>query len=323
MARVRSKIHHNSSLHPCRLSESAPQVRYPEPVQPSIQACLVGRTACKSKALQTRPLMMKTAIRCLVALILNPCTQGAPQAPSPAVTSASSPAVARHSDRWLSTFSIVGFDPVSGELGVAVQSKFFGVGTVVPWAKAGVGAIATQSYANITYGPQGLALLADGRAAQEALDTLTGEDADRAKRQVGVVDARGRVAVFSGSECHPWAGHVTGTNFCAQGNLLTGPEVVQEMARAYTAAQQEPNSELADWLMAALAAGQAAGGDKRGQQSAALLVVREKGGYGGNNDRFVDLRVEDHPHPIAELSRLLAIHKTFYPDAHRPKAKEP
>jgi len=211
----------------------------------------------------------------------------------------------------VATFSIVGFDPASEAMGVAVQSKFFGVGTVVPWAKAKVGAIATQSYANIDYGPDGLALLSKGHSARETLEKLTQADPGRAKRQLGVVDAQGRVASFTGGECNAWAGHFEGTNFCVQGNILAGKEVVSDMAQAYINAQEKPQSELADWLTAALAAGQAAGGDTRGQQSAALLVVREGKGYDGKNDRFIDLRVEDHPRPIEELARLLAIHKRF------------
>ncbi len=215
-------------------------------------------------------------------------------------------------NQLVATFSIVAFDPATGSLGVAVQSKFFGVGTVVPWAKAKVGAIATQSYANIEYGPDGLALLAQGKTARETLDQLTQADASRAKRQAGIVDAQGRVAAFTGAECSPWAGHIEGDNFCVQGNILAGEEVVASMAKAYRKARDVKDTELADWLMAALTAGQAAGGDKRGRQSSALLVVRENSGYAGKNDRFIDLRVEDHPRPIEELTRLLKIHKQFY-----------
>lgn len=213
----------------------------------------------------------------------------------------------------VATFSIIAFDPRTGELGVAVQSKFFGVGSVVPWARAGVGAVATQSYANTRYGPEGLALLAAGKTPEETLATLTAADADAARRQAGVVDARGRAASFTGTYCLAWAGHFVGTNFCAQGNLLAGEAVVAAMARAFDTARAKGEGELADWLVAALQAAQDAGGDRRGQQSAALLVVKEGGGYGGFNDRFVDLRVEDHPQPIAELVRLLAKHKEFYP----------
>ncbi len=220
----------------------------------------------------------------------------------------------------VATFSIVGFDPTTGELGVAVQSKFFGVGSVVPWAKAKVGAIATQSYANPNYGPDGLALLQSGKSAEETLKQLTEADERRAVRQAGIVDARGRAASFTGTNCQSWAGHHVGSNFCAQGNILAGPEVVEAMAKAFEAARTS-GGELADWLVAALAAGQKAGGDKRGQQSAALLVVRERGGYDRANDRFIDLRVEDHPEPITELSRLLDLHKKVWAAAHRRTAK--
>ncbi|MFM1770536.1 MAG: hypothetical protein RJA22_3065 [Verrucomicrobiota bacterium] len=219
----------------------------------------------------------------------------------------------------VATFSIVGYDPATGDLGVAVQSKFFGVGSVVPWARAGVGAIATQSYANVAYGHDGLRLLESGRSADETLRQLTEADARRATRQAGVVDARGRAAAFTGTNCHAWAGHRLGSNFCAQGNLLAGPGVVDAMADAFQAARQSGTGQLADWLMAALAAGQQAGGDKRGQQSAALLVVRDRAGFGGANDRFIDLRVEDHAKPIDELARLLILHKQFHAGAHRQR----
>jgi uncharacterized Ntn-hydrolase superfamily protein len=219
----------------------------------------------------------------------------------------------------VNTFSIVAFDPATGDLGVAVESKFFGVGSVVPWARARVGAIATQSYANVAYGADGLALLQAGRSARETVRQLTAADGGRAQRQLGIVDAEGRAASFTGEKCNAWAGQREGSNFCVQGNLLTGEEVVTAMASAYESARKVDGSELADWLMAALAAGQAAGGDKRGQQSAALLVVRDKAGFGGANDRYIDLRVEDHAEPIKELSRLLETHKKFYASAHRKK----
>ncbi len=228
-------------------------------------------------------------------------------------------------DPIVATFSVVGFDPATGDLGVAVQSKFFGVGSVVPWAKAKVGAIATQSYANTRYGPEGLAWLESGKNAKETLRQLTEADAGRDQRQAGVVDAQGGVASFTGAKCQVWAGHFEGTNFCVQGNILAGGEVVLAMAAAYEKARVVTNSSLADWFMAALEAGQQAGGDQRGKQSAALLVVREQGGYAGANDRFIDLRVEDHPEPIQELNRLLELHKKFYTGAHRnkPKRKRP
>jgi uncharacterized Ntn-hydrolase superfamily protein len=221
----------------------------------------------------------------------------------------------------VATFSVVGFDPGTGDLGVAVQSKFFGVGSVVPWAKAGVGAIATQSRANVNYGPDGLALLQSGKDARESLKQLTDADAKSAVRQAGIVDARGSSASFTGTNCQPWAGHREGKHFCVQGNILAGPEVVDEMAKAFEAARKVDGSELADWLVAALEAGQKAGGDKRGQQSAALLVVRDKAGYDRANDRFIDLRVEDHAEPIKELARLLEIHKKFYAGAHKAKPR--
>ena len=222
----------------------------------------------------------------------------------------------------VATFSIVAFDPGTGELGVAVQSKFFGVGSVVPWAKAGVGAIATQSYANVSYGPDGLELLATGMSAKEVVERLTAADDGRSRRQLGVVDATGRSASYTGADCNSWAGHIEGTNFCVQGNILAGERVVKEMAVAYEAARETEGTELADWLMAALQAGQEAGGDTRGKQSAAVLIVRENGGFGGKNDRYIDLRVEDHPEPILELDRLLSIHKEFFAGAHRrPRAQ--
>ena len=203
----------------------------------------------------------------------------------------------------VATFSIVGYDPKNGDLGVAVQSKFFAVGSVVPWAKAGVGAIATQSWANTTYGPKGLELLESGLDAQQTLDKLIAEDADNAKRQVGIVDANGSVANYTGDECLEWAGAVKGEKYTAQGNILAGEAVVKAMGKAF----EETDGELAEKLMAALIAAQEKGGDRRGQQSSAIFVVREGGGYSGFNDRYIDLRVDDHERPIEELHRLLKI----------------
>jgi uncharacterized Ntn-hydrolase superfamily protein len=225
----------------------------------------------------------------------------------------------------VATFSIVAFDPASGDLGVAVQSKFFGVGSVVPWAKADVGAIATQAWANTTFGPEGLALLENGESAREVVETLTAGDDRRDRRQLGVVDANGTAASWTGARCLAWAGHHEGEHFCVQGNILAGEAVVAGMAAAYAAAQAKEFTELADWLVAALAAGQAAGGDRRGMQSAALLVVRAGGGYGGQNDRYIDIRVEDHETPIEELARLLEIHKRAFTAAHvnRPERTGP
>ena len=205
----------------------------------------------------------------------------------------------------VATFSIVGYDAETGALGIAVQSKFFAVGAVVPWAEAGVGAIATQSWANTTYGPNGLKLLKSGLSADQALERLVADDPGRATRQVGIVDTKGNVANYTGDECNAWAGAVSGVNYTAQGNILAGEKVVKAMGRAF----EETEGELADKLMAALFAGQEAGGDTRGQQSAALLVVQEHSGYGGFNDRYIDLRVDDAEKPIEELQRLLEIHK--------------
>ena len=221
--------------------------------------------------------------------------------PNPSIEKPDLPAVA--------TFSIVGYDPETGALGIAVQSKFFAVGSVVPWAEAGVGAIATQSWANTTYGPEGLKRLKSGLTAEQTLQRLIADVPGRATRQVGIVDAKGNVANYTGDECNAWAGAISGRHWTAQGNILAGEDVVKAMGKAYEGAE----GELADKLMAALFAGQAAGGDTRGQQSAALLVVQENGGYGGFNDRYIDLRVDDAEKPIEELQRLLEIHKKWVP----------
>jgi uncharacterized Ntn-hydrolase superfamily protein len=206
-----------------------------------------------------------------------------------------------------STFSIVGRDPANGDLGVAVQSKFLAVGSLVPWAQAGVGAVATQSFVNITYGPEGLRLMAAGWTAQETLTQLLALDHDMSHRQVLLVDAAGRAAAHTGETCFDWAGHLVGENFACAGNILVGQETVQAMAKTF----RESEGPLAERLVAALAAGQAAGGDSRGQQSAALLVVRTAGSYGGRGDRYIDLRVDDHPEPIAELQRILGLHRLY------------
>jgi uncharacterized Ntn-hydrolase superfamily protein len=201
------------------------------------------------------------------------------------------------------TFSIVGYDPDKKDWGVAVASKFFAVGSVVPWAKAGVGAVATQSFANTTYGPRGLELMEKGKTPEEAIKELTDNDPQKDRRQVGMVDAKGNVATFSGKECIPWAGGVTGKHYAAQGNILVGEQVVKAMGEAF----EKTEGSLAEKLMAALEAGDDAGGDSRGKQSAALFVVREKGGYAGFNDRYIDIRVDDHTEPTKELRRLLKI----------------
>lgn len=210
------------------------------------------------------------------------------------------------------TFSIVAWDPEaqpSAEWGVAVASKFLGVGSVVTWARAGVGAVATQALANIAYGPDGLELLAEGRSAEEVVTQLTQADALREQRQLGVLDANGRAATFTGRECFDWAGGHVGDGYCCQGNILKDGDVVLEMSRGF----ESSTGDLADRMLAGITAGDAAGGDRRGRQSAALLVVRADGGYGGGTDKTVDLRVDDHEHPVEELTRLLALHRLYFP----------
>ncbi|VEF46333.1 Family of uncharacterised function (DUF1028) [Bacillus freudenreichii] len=209
---------------------------------------------------------------------------------------------------FVNTFSIVGFDPMTGELGVAVASKFLAVGSIVPWAKAGVGAVATQSWANPLYGSEGLELMKSGKTAEETVKILTENDEQKTFRQVGIVDANGGSATFSGNECYEWAGGIAGENFACQGNILTGSEVVEAMAEAF----QSSDGDLATRLLKALASGEKAGGDRRGKQSASLLIVKEKGGYGGVTDRYLDLRVDDHEEPINELLRLFNLHQLYF-----------
>jgi uncharacterized Ntn-hydrolase superfamily protein len=204
------------------------------------------------------------------------------------------------------TFSIVAADPDAGDWGVAVASRFPCVGAVVPWARAGVGAVATQSWANTAFGPDGLALMNEGIPAEDTLRRLLDGDDGRDDRQVGVVDGAGRAATFTGARCMDWAGGATGPGFAAQGNILVGEGVVNALAETFAATE----GDLCDRLLAALRAGDAAGGDRRGRQSAALLVVREGGGYEGRNDRYIDLRVDDHPEAPAELARLFEVWDT-------------
>jgi uncharacterized Ntn-hydrolase superfamily protein len=201
------------------------------------------------------------------------------------------------------TFSIVAIDPVTGDLGIAVASRYFAVGAVVPWAEAGVGAIATQAGVNVGYGPRGLELLRQGLTAQQVLDKLMAEDAFPRKdaRQVAIVDAKGNIAVFTGDAANAWRGHLKGKTWSAQGNILVGQHVVDAMGRAF----DNTNDELAEKLYAALEAGDQAGGDSRGRQSASILVVRKGGGRNTNNDRYVFINVDDHPDPMRELRRLL------------------
>ena len=202
------------------------------------------------------------------------------------------------------TFSIVAWDSKTKDLGVAVESKFPAVGAAVPFAAAGVGAVATQAFTNTTYGPRGLAMLKRGMTPPQVIKALTAKDPEREKRQVGVIDARGRAASFTGKECQAWAGHLVGKGYACQGNILASGEVVKAMGPAF----ERTGGDLPAKLLSALVAGQDAGGDRRGQQSAALLVVRTKGGYAGFNDRWIDLRVDDHPRPIEELIRVFHVY---------------
>ncbi len=208
----------------------------------------------------------------------------------------------------VSTFSIVARDPANGDLGVAVQSKFPNVRPVVPWAKAGVGAVATQSFVNTDFGTKGLKLLALGATPQEVLTIVGRADPELEQRQVGVVDAKGRSATFTGKECFPWAGGRTGPDYAIQGNILVSEETVAAMEKTFLAAR----GPLAERLLASIGAGAEAGGDKRGRQSAALLVVREGASYDGKSDAYVDISVYDAPDPIAEIFRLYGLQKIHF-----------
>jgi uncharacterized Ntn-hydrolase superfamily protein len=237
-----------------------------------------------------------------------------------------------HLEKIAHTYSIVAWDSATGDLGVVVQSKFPNVGAIVPWARAGVGAVATQSLSNTAYGERGLELLASGATAEEALRAVMKTDTMLQDRQVGIVDARGNAASFSGENTFDWSGGrvgapsgkgsiaggkgqvLVGRGFSAQGNIIVSDQTVRDLAQTF----ERTEGGLADRLVAALKAGQVGGGDKRGMQSAALLVVRKNGGYLGANDRFIDIRVYDAPDPIAELERLLALHKLhFFPSEQR------
>ena len=224
------------------------------------------------------------------------------------------------SDPFASTFSIVGIDLTTGDVGVAVQSKFPNVRPIVPWAEAGVGAIATQSFINVSYGPKGLSLLRNGATAEEALRILIANDSNRDVRQVGIIDARGNSASWTGRECFDWAGGITGANsggkgtvitgkgFAAQGNTLVGKETVEALAKTF----QQTNGSLGDKLVAAIVAGGKAGGDRRGEESAALLVKRKGAGYDGTTDDLIDISIYDHARPLLELERLYKLHKLYY-----------
>jgi len=247
----------------------------------------------------------------------------------PAALAAQQPIVPpAHFQKLAHTYSIVAFDSVTGDLGVAVQSKFPNVGGIVPWGRAGIGAVATQSLANTAYGERGLDLLARGASAEQALREVMATDTMLQDRQIGMVDAKGNAASFSGTRTFDWSGGrvggtvggraggkgevILGRGYAAQANIMVSDQTVKNMAAAY----ESTAGDLSERLMAALKAGQAGGGDKRGMQSAALLVVRKHGGYLGANDRFIDIRVYDAPDPIAELERLLALHRLhFFPSA--------
>ena len=218
------------------------------------------------------------------------------------------------------TFSIVACDLEEQTWGVAVASKFPAVGAVVPWAQADVGAVATQSFANTSFGPRGLAMMATGLSAKEALSRLLEDDTDKELRQVGLVDAKGGSATFTGSGCFAWAGGVTGKGYAIQGNILRSGKVVPAMEKAFL----KSTGSLPNRLHAALLAGDRAGGDKRGRQSAAIYVVKPKGGYGGFNDRWLDYRVDDHDDPVPRLGELLELHELYFgksPEGDRVEIK--
>jgi uncharacterized Ntn-hydrolase superfamily protein len=217
------------------------------------------------------------------------------------------------------TFSIVAFDPKTGDLGVAVQSKFFGVGSVVPYAAADVGAIATQALANPRYGPVGLQLLQEGASPEKIKELFAEQDPGIERRQFLIIDKEGNIATHTGQQCLDFAGHKSGKNYAVAGNILASQCVIDAMAQAFEDARSKGEGELAEWLIASLEAGQQAGGDKRGKQSAALLVVRKNGGYASLMDRYVDIRIDDHQTPIQELKRLLGLHRIFYPQKKLPK----
>jgi uncharacterized Ntn-hydrolase superfamily protein len=208
----------------------------------------------------------------------------------------------------VATYSIAACDPEAGQWGVATQSKYLAVGSVVPWAEPGAGAIATQAYANPRYGPDGLTLLREGLSAEEVVERLTSADDGRDHRQVGVVDREGRGATYTGAECLEWAGGRTGKCYAAQGNILVSEATVNAIAETFEAS----SGPLAERLLDCLDAAQAAGGDRRGQQSAALLVVERDGGYAGLSDEVVDLRVDEHPRPLDELRRIYGMHQAIF-----------
>jgi uncharacterized Ntn-hydrolase superfamily protein len=250
---------------------------------------------------QARPNMMRNIMRMLSIVVIA-------QVAALLLCDTAATSEGRESTENIATFSIVARDSATGELGVAVASRFFAVGSVVPWAKAGVGAVATQSYANTTFGPRGLELMEKGLSPQEALTVLLRSDDRPLRRQVGIVSADGKAVTYTGDSCMAWAGGRMGANYAIQGNILAGEPVVAAMEKSFL----ETKGTLADRLYAALVAGDAKGGDSRGKQSAAMLVVRENAGYGGYTDRAIDIRVDDHPEPFQELGRLLTIAQMNY-----------
>jgi uncharacterized Ntn-hydrolase superfamily protein len=203
----------------------------------------------------------------------------------------------------IGTYSIVALDPETGELGVAVQSKFFAVGTVVPYAKADLGAIATQAQVNVSYADQGFELLKKGIVPQEIVDRMVAEDDDNGERQVSIIDTDSNIGHYTGSDCLDFAGHIKGKNFCCQGNILASEKVLENMVDSF----ENTEGHLGLRMLAALDGAEAAGGDKRGRQAAALLIVKKEGGYLGKNDRYIDLRVDDNPEPLIELRRLYEV----------------
>jgi uncharacterized Ntn-hydrolase superfamily protein len=210
----------------------------------------------------------------------------------------------------INTYSIVAYDPQENAWGIAVASKFLAAAAVVSWARGGVGAVATQAFAKVGFGSDGLDLMGQGFSAEQTLERLLATDPHREDRQVGLVDRHGEVAAHTGNECFSWAGHRIGHQFTCQGNILTGGDTLDAMADAYQSAQ----GELADRLVAGLLAGDTVGGDSRGKQSAGVLVVRPNGGYGGDNDRYLDLRVDDDPDPVNRLAGLVKLHHLFFGD---------
>ncbi|MFW9924278.1 MAG: DUF1028 domain-containing protein [Candidatus Thorarchaeota archaeon] len=213
------------------------------------------------------------------------------------------------------TYSIVAYDPIKKQWGVAVQSKFVAVGSLVPFARANIGAIATQAYVNTSYGPKGLELLQQGMTAQEVINKLISEDPNSSQRQVGIVDSFGNAASFTGKDCYDWAGHHIGKNYSCQGNILASENVIKDMSNAF----ENANGDLIEKLFEALEAADAAGGDKRGRESAAILIVQEKGAYDGGTDNYIDIRVDEHPDPIKELHKVFLIYDLCILNRDDPK----